>query len=41
MCELVANMAEKCTIIIDIFGKMCYALIITPERMVTAMKGAC
>lgn len=38
MCELAANNGGKCTIIIDVFGKMCYALIIPPERMVTVMK---
>lgn len=39
MCELASNRCGKaCYNCVDIFGKMCHSLIISPERMVTAMK---
>ena len=39
MCELASNRCGKaCYNCVDIFEKMCHSLIISPERMVTAMK---
>lgn len=39
MCELASNRCGKaCYNCVDIFEKMCHPLIISPERMVTAMK---
>lgn len=39
MCELASNRCGKaCYNCVDIFEKMFHSLIISPERMVTAMK---
>lgn len=39
MCELASNRCGKaCYNCVDVFEKMCHSLIISPERMVTAMK---